>query len=394
MTIHSSGAGIVRPNEENATRGVMQTAPRRELQLELSKMGQMLRQQVNPDEMTREIIDWHRRLIEALKKGEAEAVLQRFIPLLQDILVDPISQAPLDEETYLGSDGNTYGHQTLVLHSLGVSQSLKERSPLDPDNPAIFTVSPHHVARELVRWLQQHHALLRSEEHDRLFEQLIRQVHAPKPTGGRAERLRRIQERQEAIKQERKEELGEFCQRIRQEVSQEVQRAFQPLQKRILEVGAKQAASITALAKKDQKRLEIVENKLGNQYPIQQAQAFQQQLNHVQNMIENTLEAQIAELEKGNHKLNYNNRVIKSQINNVDHCCQEVQVQIREAETARKKAKKGKIKQVFTAIGGNGLCVFSTWAVMGIAAACGISGASAAVIPVNKGAMLGIGVAL
>lgn len=160
-------------------------AERRRIRADLVEIGEIIAQSRMSDEMTQIIDRWQRNFTSSLSlSGDTDRTIQNFTRQLQEILVDPIDiehPVPLDEESYLGSDGWTYGSKPLRLYRAAVAAQYLWRSPMDPTNDALFTVSdqPHPIVRRAVRWLRDRGALLQSDRIANAFQQLHNQGTVP-----------------------------------------------------------------------------------------------------------------------------------------------------------------------------------------------------------------------
>lgn len=147
---------------------------RRVLQAELCGIREVLAKCPMDDEMTRQIDLWQTNFAKALKSNEdAQIVGSAYIALLQEMLRDPIIQAPLDLYAVLGSDGQTYGRMSLTVYLLTVPAPYRNKSPMDPSSSIPFTTSAHPVVRHMIQWLQNHDAMLYSQEVERAFLDLL-----------------------------------------------------------------------------------------------------------------------------------------------------------------------------------------------------------------------------
>lgn len=346
-----------------------QTALRRQINAELVEIGELLSLYPSRDEITIEIMNWHEGFKKALRKQmDVQFVLDHYIALLKDILRDPISQLPLDEESYLGSDGIVYGQSSLHLYLASVSEEVRARSLL---NPLHYT--PHHVARHLVCWLQRR----------------LGQSQAPKPSEDlRQERLKRIRERSLQLKQKQRRDVEEYEQRIRAVAALAVHEAFQPIHQSVQKSAQDHLAKIEELRQKDQERMQGLQLKLCQRDSNLKQNTFQAQLDALQEAIENTLEAQIRELEEGIICLKKENALVGNQITTASQECKQVQVEIHETQKALKKRKKNWLKQVvLPTLAAVGASAFTTWAMQSMISSIG-GGFNVTLEPSNSGARL------
>lgn len=361
------------------------TALRRQLNAELVEIGEILTHYPSQDMMTKSIKSWYEGFRAAMRRqAEAHFVLDQYISLLQGILRDPISQAPLDEETYLGSDGITYGQKSLHLFNVSVSEEIRERLPMNPQG-----CKPFILVRHLVQWLQKRNACLSSDVHEKLYRELTNL----KPVkDDRQKRLERIRERSLKLEQEKKRAVNEFKERIHEEVSAEVHQAFDPIRKKLQQSTQEHLACIKDLERRDRERLEGLQLQLNKQDREPQQKSFQEQLNALQEAIENVLEEQITNLEEEIDDLKKDNNQVGYQVARAFQECKQVQAEILETRKALAKRRKSSLKPLFTTLAIVGASVFATWALQGIVTAMG-SGFNVSLVPIKGGAELGLGFA-
>ncbi len=185
MTPVSSSFSPVNPTEDL----VRQTAIRRQLICELYTLREAISSSGFSDDMTRQLDEWHTNFSNALRSySDERQVLSAYIGLLQNILRDPVTLAPLDKQAVLGSDGYTYGSLSLAVYKLGTSEEYRKRSPMNPNNPESLCTRPHPVVRSMLDWVEGHDALLYSKELEERYLQLIPQKH--ESTAERIEKYR------------------------------------------------------------------------------------------------------------------------------------------------------------------------------------------------------------
>ncbi|MBF8263703.1 MAG: hypothetical protein HW387_1368 [Parachlamydiales bacterium] len=141
---------------------------RRRLLGELEAVQQQINHWGLQDEMTVAISRWRQNFVAILNNSRAipeEEICQSFIAPLQNMLRDPITRAPLDDRAVLGSDGHTYGQNSLdFFRQFNAQEPYRSRSPLHMNCNDYFTTTPHRVVRHMLNWLRQHNALLYSPE--------------------------------------------------------------------------------------------------------------------------------------------------------------------------------------------------------------------------------------
>lgn len=163
-------------------------ALRRQLFIELGVISNIMRDWDHDDEMTQKIRAWAKGFKTALSTSvDEELICQTHIALLQELLCDPVTLAPLDLYALFNEpDGQTYGQMSLEVYRRSVPEECRSLSPLYPDKP--LTPQPHTVVRHMTRWLQRHNALLYSKELERTYVQLLPQQR-PMDVPSRMERL-------------------------------------------------------------------------------------------------------------------------------------------------------------------------------------------------------------
>ncbi len=136
----------------------------------LEEIGNLLSSSPLQDDLSQALRVWHR---EFTLRGEAAA--SQFLDLLEQLLTNPITHEPLDDKSWLGSDGFAYGNQFLRVYHHHAPEEFKTRSPVSPQNPALFTKKPHTIVRFLVPWLKTLRLHFHPERTERLFQQLPRE---------------------------------------------------------------------------------------------------------------------------------------------------------------------------------------------------------------------------
>jgi hypothetical protein len=243
---------------------IRDTALRRRLQVELSRIADRLAEAHLDDEMTQQIRLWRDRFFSSLRSNaDVVAIQEEFTGLLQELLVDPISQAPLDEEAVLGSDGRTYGAMSLTLYIHSAPEAFKGRSPLDPQDPTPFSSYSHPIVRHMTSWLKDHQALLHSEELERTYRELMdqrRTAAAAVQQNNRMDRIRRIREQQGQRDAERdvarnQRPLDRQLQQAAAEVAQNIRDQFFPVHQRMQDHAEHHFANLADLERRDQRQM-------------------------------------------------------------------------------------------------------------------------------------------
>lgn len=214
---------------------VRETAHRRRIRVELDRMGKLLATSPLHDEMTEGIRNWHQQLMVSISLAQVnfDSVVNEFIVLLQDLLRDPICQAPLDKKAKLGSDGHTYGRMSLTVFLNSIPEEYRHRSPFDLENPeSSFTIEPHPVVKEMIKWLDHHGSLLHSQEIENAYRELVAQGRRPILPTRETERVRLIRERS-LQRRRRRENLNRQLTILRVEQEEEIQERFGAIREQI-----------------------------------------------------------------------------------------------------------------------------------------------------------------
>lgn len=356
------------------------------------------------DELSKDIMDWHTQFVNSLllKNVDPKNVLDSFINLLKEKLIDPISHDCLDEEAVLGTDGRTYGQISLDNYrNSSIAEEYKQGSPLDPENKAAFFTSPHHNVRYMLNWLRQNNALPESAEVKRPDIKPIDKKDDIKPqvTAVQSERIERLkarladrQQNQQQLKQKEQEpsvdreikrpesdpipqadqkgeRINQFFANLEPELARDVKEEVQQnVRQRVQEVAQHQFQQANDLAQRDRERNQV-------------------------------LDRMMDELENGIVALDRENEVLADIVNNVDGQIDEAQrddarlrMTINQIKQQTKKKKKSWIKDLIVAAAIVGVCIFATWALCGALSAVGGAGANAAVLPQQGGAILKLAV--
>ncbi len=353
-----------------------ESAESRKLVSDLLQIQSLLQASNLHDETTEQLRNWQKRFSLALKLNlDKPRIEAEFTLLLQEILTDSVSGAPLDEEAYLGSDGRTYGSMALSLYQHSAPEEYKRRSPLDLQNPAPFTVEPHPLARRLVQWLKHRGALLRSDEIERNYHELMQQGAAPPPPTQRNERIRRLKEKQaqrdverERILSGEREAFDQIIQETREQTAQLVREHFAEVDGRAEERAQLQVEQICERAQRQREQL------LALQQEIQQADERAQRLDARTLQLQKRLE----DTKKALDQAKRDNLALQIAIN-----------ETRQAINKMNAKRKTNVLGTVLFIAG---CAFDTWALQSalttMRASMGVT-----VAPLKGGAMLALSTA-
>ena len=125
---------------------VFEHTDRLRIQAELTTLNNLLRRPYR-DSVTAKIIEWHGRFVKAIKPVESvEPIIREHIEILKQILVDPITGAPLEKVSYLqrGSDV-VCGRRALLYY-------MHER----PSEWEFSCWEEHKIVEGAVCWLKRH----------------------------------------------------------------------------------------------------------------------------------------------------------------------------------------------------------------------------------------------
>jgi hypothetical protein len=409
----------------------------RKLQYEMNEVHEIIERSGLHDEMTQRIRHWHEHFERALHSPyNSEKVCSHYITLMQQLLTDPITQAPLDALSWLGSDGTTYGNLSLEVHKLTVADEFRGHSPLDPKNPAPFHVEAHPVVRHMIGWLQRHNALLYNEELERTYLELLPQAN---PDADR-ERIDRIVARQMSL--DRKEAERDHLQnraldkrldgRLRA-WQQELEERFAPLKARLgkpiafpaldfhavkqgiheedialarlreglaamarpLQTVQEQADFIAAEERSSKERLKAkIQERVGQVFkPIAQAikaftQAEQERIQALSerdqesmaqfDRVVQTLRAEIVDLTRQNHELERAQRDVAVQLTATQREEAALQQGINETKIAIDEMKDRSFMKIVSTVTLVGACIFGAWAIHGVLTSAGAGAGAAA----------------
>lgn len=224
----------------------------RQIRSELNTFNTILEQWKFNDKTSRKMRKW----LECFKADFqtsrcTQERLNRYIGLMQKILVDDVSGAPLDENALLGTFGEVLGQITCVIHKNTTPAPYNERSPLFPKRDVKFETIPHTLARAGVNWLKAHHACLYSVELENAYLRLIPRQ-APKDTKTKVEKLREkfIQEEKEKVQAK-----ARAMQAVNQATSSQSRNRMQALMQKI-------HSKLSKVEEQHQQKLEAVETRM------------------------------------------------------------------------------------------------------------------------------------
>ncbi len=272
------------------------------LETELEEVKNVISWSGLNDKMTHLIGLWQQDFSAALNKyRNEEGVRDYFISILQEMLCDPVTFAPLNAPQ-LGSDGGTYDELSLKIYKLRMPARFHNRSPRNPQDPTPFKTVPHPVAGYLVDWLKGHNACLYSKELEQTYLRLSR----GRPVENRQEKERALNAEVKAVEEQfalsRKLNQEKFA-RLNQRVDEIVQpligmaaqiQAYQNREQLALNNLAGTLSPLAARVNESARRVAIL---------VQEEQArVQEEMRRFAELREG-LRAQIDELKSGNERL-------------------------------------------------------------------------------------------
>lgn len=206
---------------------------RRRIFAEIVRIETLLASSTLQDEMTQTIRnDWFEPFKETMKLNrlDPQAVFNEFVPLLQNILIDPIYGAPLDKKARLGSDGHTYGRMTLSVFLADIPEEERRRIPVD------FTTESHPIVKQMVKWLISHDRLLHDHEKEAAYRELVAQGRRPIIPTRESEEIRIQRERhlrRMEQRQQRRAGRNEHIDRLRIQRNRDIDERFGDIRNQI-----------------------------------------------------------------------------------------------------------------------------------------------------------------
>jgi hypothetical protein len=175
-----------------------------QLRAEFRDIEMMIHRSVVLDPLTVQITDWLRRFREDLERNaDAENVYRNYVEVLQDMLCDPITGAPLDDPQLGVEDGYTYGDKSLYVTRTPWPENEQNLSPMTRQP---LTLVPHVLASYMILWLALRNDAQFSVELEEEYRKAVAQRQA-----SATERLNRLGQRRLAREQVRKQaEDAEF----------------------------------------------------------------------------------------------------------------------------------------------------------------------------------------
>lgn len=141
---------------------------------QLNLLGTELDETSLEDELSEGIHRWQREFLKELQGGgDREEICRQRIDLLQMLLSDPLTGAPLDQEAFLGNDGKTYSKMAYAIHLLRMPEKYHAFSPLDLQTPFSIHMDPHPSVAPALRWLAHQKVVFDSQVLCKEFVNLI-----------------------------------------------------------------------------------------------------------------------------------------------------------------------------------------------------------------------------
>lgn len=324
------------------------------------------------DALSIQLSNWANEFGKSLKCRDISLVKIRYIALLKEILVDPW-QAPLDEDSVLGSDGIVYGKKSLTLHINMVNEIFRSRSPIDPNNPAPFHIDQHRHVKPMIEWLKKHSSYAPSEEVEKKYQALL------ETKGRRIFILDDI-----PCSDPRKE-------RIRRMINMQRERTFKEDAdiNKMKEESAKASENIKKTFKPVNERTDNFHKKTFEN--LNHFEANMKKDNAQFNQAAESLEEEISGLEKGSQKLDSDINESQAKLSEAEKESLYLEKRIIDAKIEIRKRRKKLLKKIITAAAIVGGCGLATWALHSGMLAIG-SSVKAAVLPIANGAKIAISI--
>ncbi len=325
-----------------------EAATKKKFETELKKIGEQIDDFKSDDHLTHLINEWYTKFDSALKKANPiEPICKTYIKLLQDLLIEPLFQTPLDDECYLGSDNHTYSHKALCIFLNALPEAKRSNSPLGIPLTKDFEVNPHTLARFMINWLKDQKALNVSEPiekdyasiNQKKIERLI-----PNRKNNQRRQINRIQAR-------RMEQASNF-EKQKRKAEEEQNQTFRSLHERLSKFESKVKEELDEFEENSNATLNNIQNKISEcDEDIKQ------------------LDLEIKNIDK---KINQ----VDSEITELQHTNLQLRQEVKELEKEIKERDRGSLTSVLVTVAAVvGTIVLSVY----------MPGMAAAIIPVAGG---------
>lgn len=297
------------------------------------------------DSLSIDLRGWYRDFMQALhiasrlEVGAIGYATDQYIGLLRDILKDPVTQAPFEDDVLLGSDGHSYSRMTIYRYTNGVPRTYRNRSPFNPNSEDVFTTTPHPIAGIVVRWL-----LMRDHNFAAHRAQIQQEVAASFDRTMR----RRILEAQQQASEARRAAITTNLVTAGVQLSRDVIAArFNQIDR----IDERARAAIEAeIARPDEEEARMTTDMFRSIEEMQEAiRQMQEQLPAMNESLMQT----------------------RTQIDNVDAKLKELNDQIQATADAIKKAKKNILGDLLKGLVVIGVCCFAGWGLTQLATKLG-----------------------
>jgi HAMP domain-containing protein len=294
---------------------------RTQLRAELNEINQVISNTNMNDAMTQQIKSWMDQFYSALSCDlDAEETKTQFISLLRLFFKDALSEMPLDVDSRLGRDGQTYALMSLQLNLTSVSNAFRQSST-DPNNRPEFRTTSHSVVKKVAEWLLSRGEILTTDAMRRTFQEQMGGRPLPTIPTDRSERHRRLFEREDA-EQPPPNNIEREAAEARARSEREIDAAFAPVINEVREAAANGNAELQA-----------------------HSERMNAQTNRINDEI-NQLDQEINELEQRNQRLEENlndNRVLFTE---QERRNAELQIRINEVRKQIEEQKKKKLRRL------------------------------------------------
>lgn len=356
---------------------------RKNIEGQLSEIRTILHNSPLQDELTNHIRKWYEDFAHFVRSpASLDQTEKGFIALLQQMLIDPITQTPLDNEAHLGSDGYTYANYSLCLYLSTANPENQNRSPLKPELEEPFTTTPHPIARFLVDWLISRRDYPQSVEFERVQRAFIALQDSGRIPLVPTTQNQRIRALMQAQLQRRAKEKSRIQTPINQHIqsqlrartqSQNLLNEFNVLINRQLEVINESVNQVFDAI--EEQAQQVTDRQLNRINTIEQRD--QAEVRRLSQEIEG-LNTQIEELQRQNQELEASLCQLEKSISDVERANIQLQISINETRQVIMERNSGAMSQLLGGLAIIGLCAVTTWAL----------GGAGVVTPLSKGAQV------
>lgn len=366
----------------------MQKMRRGTIEGQLIEIRNFLHQHSNlQDPLTVSIRKWYEKFSGFVRSpASIDQTEKGYIEILQQLLIDPLTQTPLDVEAHLGSDGYTYANYSLCLYLNAVPNEHQDRSPVNHPIDEPFHTIPHPVARFLVEWLIKFDHYPHSPRLDivqRAFLDLQAQGCIPLiPTRENQKRRALMQAQIDRRKRRQAQVQAEIDAKAKAQLEAQAQALIQQQEQVKRQAQADAEFLFAQVIQLDKEQFEAIQQKVDQVFgaidqhaqeaamnQLRRIEAMDQQdqkkLQHLQQEIKDS-EDKIEDLKKQNQEL-------KNELENLEHSLKEaeranlqLQISLNEAKQEIEARNSSALSGILTGIAIIGIAALTTWATGGV----------------------------